>query len=187
MVLLGYPEYREHARHWGARILSMQKPDGSFAWSDFQFRNIIGLERAWLLTGDERFKQGFERALATIEYRPDGLYWKGAPAGGDFVGALPTAIFGSLGRTKELAQVLKLRANYINDEGFQACSDLNPYMLGFSLRALELARQPRKQVGLREFVRYDEKNVQVLAAPTCYAVNLHNPVAKAVSFPLPDN
>jgi hypothetical protein len=189
MVLLGYQDYRAYAAQLGDRILAQQAPDGSFTWLNFQFRNMIGLWRAWKLTGERRFLQGFQRALKTLAFRDGVLYWKDRPVtvGDDFTGALPVAIYGALGDYEALQAVLKARKAYVDDRGFQACSDLNPYMLGFSLRAQPASASLAKKllVPLGSCVRYSKEGAVLLARPSCYFVNSHTPLAENLGLGLP--
>ena len=183
--LLGHTEFDPWARTWADRILAMQKPDGSWEWLNFQMRNMIALLRAYDLLGDKRYLDAYNRAVATLEYRDGGLYWKGKlDQGEDFQGATPFACFGHTGRVDLARQALAAKLNYIDDRGFFACSDLNPYMLGFSAKGLGIKPQPKLILGLTDFARYDMSGTERLAFPTAYVVNPHHPLARAIDFPL---
>jgi hypothetical protein len=183
---LGHPEYLVWTRRWADRILEMQQADGSFPWLNFQLRCMAALLRAQEMTGDPKYRSAFDRALATVEYRSDGLYWKGAQQqDDDFAGALPFAIFGHLGERDLAQKALDSRIHFIDDRGFQACSDLNPYMLGFSAAGLKLTAHPDMVLGLSEFVDYDGRTVRRVSSPTAYVVNPYHPMSKEIDFALP--
>jgi hypothetical protein len=183
---LGHREFLPQLGVWGRRILSMQAADGSYAWLDFQFRMMVALRKLFDETGDERYRAAFDRALATIEYRDDRLFWKGQPqTAGDFAGALPFAIYAHLGRREAAATVLRARAGYIDDRGFQACSDLNPYMLGFAFAGWRAPTTPPIRLGLSQFAIYGVGMTAVTNWPTAYVVNPWHPFAEAVTFKLP--
>ncbi len=185
MHLLGHTEYDRWARTWADRIVSMQNPDGSWAWLNFQLRNMIALLRAYDLLGDRRYLDAYDRGAATLTYRDGNLYWKGSlDQGDDFEGATPFACFGHTARLDLAREAIDARLNYIDDRGFFACSDLNPYMLGFSAKGLGLRTGPKLILGLTDFARYDASVIEKLAFPTAYVVNPHHPMARAIDFPL---
>ena len=183
---LGHPEYLPWVKIWADRILEMQQPDGTFAWLNYQFRCMAALLKAYEITGDHRYRDAFDKALKTLEYRDNKLYWKGsAQQEEDFAGALPFALYGHLG-LREMAQTaLDTRAGFIDDRGFQACSDLNPYMLGFSATGLTKPLNPPLVLGLKEFVRTDAGKVSVVRRSTAYVVNPYHPMSSEVDFKLP--
>jgi len=183
--LMGHTEYDQWARTWADRILQMQAEDGSWAWLNFQLRNMIALLRAHNLLGDHRYRQAFDRALATLDCRTDGLYWQGKlDRHDDFAGAGPFAIYGHIGDVGAAQQILRLRAAYVDDQGFFGCSDLNPYMLGFSAKGLGIVREPKLVLGLTEFAQYGAGGVRRVARPTAYVVNPYHPMSLSVGPPM---
>jgi hypothetical protein len=183
--LLGHTEFDPWARKWADRILSWQATDGSWSWLNFQLRNMIAMLRAYDLLGDRRYLDAYDRAAATLQYRDGNLYWKGnLDQGDDFYGATTFACFGHTGRLDLAREALDARKNYVDDRGFFACSDLNPYMLGFAAKGLGLKPGPKLILGLGDFARYDTTVVEKLAFPTAYVVNPHHPMARAIDFPL---
>ena len=86
---------------------------------------------------------------------------------------------------KDMAQkALDARFRYIDDRGFVACSDLNPYMLGLAAKGLGMPVEPKQVLGLTDFLLYDFKGVRKQNMPTSYIVNLHHPLAKTADFKL---
>lgn len=182
--LLGYTEFDEWARIWADRMLASQNPDGSWRWLNFQLRCMEGLMRAYELLGDQKYLDAVNLGLKTLEYKDNNLYWKGNVSRDDFCGATTYALFGNLG-IKDLAQkALDARKHYIDDRGFFACSDLNPYMLGFAAAGLDMPKEPKQIVGLTESIIYNYDGVKVQNMPTCYVVNQHHPLADTFNFKL---
>lgn len=183
--LIGHPEFDQWARTWADRILSMQKPDGSWTWLNFQMRCMEGLLRAYELLGDQKYLDSVNLGLKTLNYKDNNLYWKGeVDYYDDFGGATTYAIFGNLGMKDMAQKALDARLRYIDDRGFVACSDLNPYMLGISAAGLGLPKEPKQILGLTDSIIYDSKGVRKQKKPTCYVVNPHHPLAKSIDFKL---
>lgn len=183
---LGHPEYLPWVKTWADRILEMQQQDGTFAWLNFQFRCMAALLKADEITGDHRYRAAFDKALATISYRDNKLFWKGSvQQEEDFAGALPFALYGHLG-LRELAQAsLDARSGFIDDRGFQACSDLNPYMLGFSAAGLLKPLNHPLILGLKDFVQNVNGQFVATRFPSAYVVNPYHPMSLDVDFELP--
>lgn len=185
MLLLGHLEYRSAALQWGDRMLADQAEDGSWPWLNFQLRNMIALIRVERLTLEPRFNAALAKALSTLEWRDEGLFWKGQPGGlDDFTGALPVAIYGALGRFELAQRSMDSNTNYIDDRGFSACSDLNPYMLGISLGSASLPTEPKLKLGLGQFAGYNEERAWLLEGPSCYVVTAYQPLDAQVTLPL---
>jgi hypothetical protein len=186
LAALGHPEFLDQTAVWGQRILAMQRPDGSYQWLDQQFRMMIALLKLADNTGDARYRAAFDRAAATVSYRDDRLYWKGqAQSAGDFAGALPFGIDAHLGQRQAAATVLRSRAGLIDDRGFQACSDLNPYMLGFAFAGWGQRSEKQVRLSLTEFATYSLGPTAGREWPTAYVVNPWQPFGMAVGYPLP--
>lgn len=186
MRLLGHPEYDCWARIWADRLVTMQTADGSWPWLNYQVRCMIALTRAWRMLGDQRYRAALDRALTTLEYRDNVLYWKGKREEyDDFAGAGTMGVFAANGKRNLAVQALQARKAYVDDRGFSACSDLNPYMLGFSARGLRLRSSPTMVLGLTDFAWYDGRTRKRLSLPTAYVVNPHHPIARRVRFLLP--
>ena len=182
---LGHREWLPWLDTWGQRILAMQQPDGSYPWLDQQLRMMAALLKLHESTGQQRYRDAFDRALATVGYQGGRLIWKGEPReAGDFAGALTTGIFGRLGRLDRVREVLAARAGYIDDRGFQACSDLNPYMIGFAGGPDRPARPPLV-LDLTHFALPGPDGPRAADWPTCYAINPHHPWAETIHSPLP--
>lgn len=182
---LGYTEFDEWARIWADRMMSMRLEDGSWAWLNFQLRCMEGLLRAYELLGDEKYLDAVKTALKTIEYKDNNLYWKGnVDYYDDFGGATTYAIFGFLGMKDMAQKALDARFRYIDDRGFVACSDLNPYMLGLAAKGLGMPSEPKHVLGLTDFLLYDFNGIRKQDMPTSYIVNPHHPLSKTADFRL---
>lgn len=182
---LGHREWLPWLTVWGERILAMQQPDGSYPWLDQQLRMMSALLKLADSTGEPRYRAAYDRALATVGYREGRLVWKGVPQeAGDFVGALTTAIYGRTGRLDRVREALAARSAYIDDRGYQACSDLNPYMLGFAAGLSKPAAKPLV-LDLTHFAGPGADGPHEVDWPTAYVVNPHHPFAAAVRFELP--
>lgn len=179
MVKMGFEEYRQQAEVWGDRILSMQAGDGTFTWLDFQVRNMEALLRAYEITGKERFLEGFNKALQTLEYTEDGVRWKGnlvAFGSYPFWGGVDLTFLPYLGRMDVVDLFLSKTYTYVGDAGIFFCvSDINPYYLGYSLKHLNLQHDKKYVLSMNEFALYDESSVEILHAPTITAPNPHYP------------
>ena len=175
--LLGYTKYDVWARKWADRLIKSQSEDGSWLWFDYQWLCMIGMLRAYDITGDAKYIDAYRKALSTIEYRDSSLYWKGNPVKDDaFSGATAFAGSGYMGDKKMAEDALKFNSHFIDDTAF-GC-DLNPYMLGFSARRLDFKKQPKLILGIDEFVEYTDTIVRKLDRPTAYIVNPNHPFAK---------
>lgn len=182
---LGYTEFDEWARIWADRMMSMRHEDGSWEWLNFQLRCMEGLLRSYELLGDTKYLDAVNTALKTIEYKDNNLYWKGkVDYYDDFGGATTYAIFGFLGMKDMAQKALDARFRYIDDRGFVACSDLNPYMLGLAANGLGMPAEPKQVLGLTDFLLYDYNGVRKQNMPTSYIVNPHHPLAKTANFKL---
>ncbi|MHB0998674.1 MAG: hypothetical protein ACYC27_05455 [Armatimonadota bacterium] len=180
--LLGYKEYDVWARKWADRLIRNQSEDGSWLWFDYQWLCMIGMLRAYDITRDAKYMDAYNKALATIEYRDSPLYWKGKPVSDDgFAGATAFAGAGYLGDMKMAQDAIDFNSNFINDAAF-GC-DLNPYMLGFSARMMNLKKQPKLILDIDEFAEYTGTTVRKLDRPTAYIVNPNHPFAKKISAP----
>ena len=93
-------------------------------------------------------------------------------------------MFGRLGDRAMAQTVLTFHSGFIDDRGICACSDLNPYMLGFSARGLNIPTQPKIVLGMTEFAEYGGETARPLDRPTAYVVNPHHPIARDIDFPL---
>jgi hypothetical protein len=184
--LMGFDEFDAPAREWAEAILEMRLEDGTWRWLNFQYRCLLGLQHAVAFLDDtERFRTAIAAGLQSIDYGDDGCRWRGELMGeDDFVGALALGVFGHSGDWGKVESALAQRRAYIDDCGFQACSDLNPYMLGWSVAGLGLDAAPKLILELDEFAVYGEgRHPTKTGVPSAYVVNPHHPCCADVRFP----
>lgn len=186
MKLLGYDEFDKWAKIWADRILAVQKEDGSWVWLNWQLRNMTGLLHAYELLGDEKYLKAVEKGLTTIKYENGNLFWNGEiNYYDDFSGALTINLYGYLNDLLNAQNSIDARLRYINDGGYSACSDLNPYMLGMSAKGMNLSQSPIKNIlGLKDSVIYDKDKIISNTEPTAHFINLHHPITSDITFKL---
>ncbi len=160
MVMAGEEpdKYRALASKWADRIVADQAPDGTYTWLDG--RNPVATLIAYDITGNEKYLQSARRWIESVEYTAYGVIYRGrlyeSPA---FNGACDLILMNRFGYDDPLATVLALEREYVDDTGFFACSDINPYYLGYSLADLmEVGYAPdrlKTVLSLGQYVTYE--------------------------------
>lgn len=177
MVLMGKdPEaYRTLAAKWADRIVAEQAEDGTYAWLDS--RNPIATLTAYDITGNERYLEAARRFLEACEYTDKGVLYKGQLyEGPSFNGAGDLILMNRFGYDDPLGTVLMLEGNRIDDAGFFACFDINPYYLGYSLTDLMEVRygsdRLKRILSLGQYVMYTaDGGYTVSDCPNVYVDN----------------
>jgi hypothetical protein len=176
-------EYDAWVRKWADRDLA-RCPEGWAAppWSDTALRAVRGWHTAWLITGDQRYRDAVSRAMAQFDLpaeKPyDAFVWKEGRNVWNGYGCTGAAML--LGQWAQLRDPRAERMvsgagkGFMSDFGFVpyltwTCDDLLPYYVGYSLPAVfgpSGYPGPRKRLGLQDFVAYDAAgNVRKVAPP----------------------
>lgn len=160
-------DYDHWARVWADREL-LRRPPGwkSAPWSDTALRAAQTWYYAWLITGDGKYKQVLDEAMAEFSLpatQPhDGFDWRGkfwAYDGYDCTGAaMLLGAWGEFRDPRAETMVSQAGPRYFNDFGFTpyrtwTCDDLLPYYVGYSLRSVYPDRQG---LGKPRVLRADE-------------------------------
>ena len=185
--LIGHSEFNSWAKEWADRCVAAQKEDGSWIWLNWQLRIMSGLLHAYELLGDEKYLESVKKGMETLSYDENtDLVWQGeVDYYNDFSGALTINLFGYFGDLKNSQKTIDSRLRYIDDGGYSACSDLNPYMLGLSAKGMNLKTSEKKIIlGLKDSVIYDKDRIVTGIEPTAVFVNPHHPLAKDITFKL---
>lgn len=176
-------DYDHWARVWADREFPRRAPGWKTApWSDTALRAVQTWYYAWLITGDDKYRQARDEAMAQFSLgaaRPlDGFDWHGKPCpfdGYDCTGAaMLLGAWGEFGDPRARAFVTGAGPRYFNDFGFApyrtwTCDDLLPYYVGYSLRSVYPDRKglgrPRV-LAAEEYASYDEAGrVSLVARP----------------------
>lgn len=179
-------KYTEDLELAAKRMLSSQSgydgkgwPDG---WTHFNCTKSIWL--AYDATGNEEYRQAFERALSVYTIDQNGIYRYGkkmdAPGGFEtYFGSMPMGVWGMAGKLDWANQLLELNVpsepgaktmakDLWHDDGNGPWSqdDANPEYVGLSLRGLSIPQDPKHIISVGSFPIYDEKgNVRLEREP----------------------
>lgn len=160
-------DYDHWARVWADRELPRRPPGWRSApWSDTALRAVQTWHYAWLMTGDAKYQQLRDEAMAefSLPAKPpyDGFEWRGkfwAFDGYDCTGsAMLLGAWGEFGDPRAETVVTGAGPRYFNDFGFApyrtwTADDLLPYYVGYSLRSVY---PDRKGLGRPRVLRADE-------------------------------
>ena len=177
MVLMGEDEatYRRLAAKWADRIVADQAADGSYTW--LESRNPIATLTAYDITGNEKYLTAARRWLGANEYTEDGVIYRGKLyEETSFTGTGDLILMNRFGYEDALETILAIEEGNIDDSGFFACSDINPYFLGYSLQDLMNVSydvsEKKTKVGLGYYVMYDaDGNYTISDCPNVYVNN----------------
>ncbi len=167
----GAIDYAKWARVWADREIR-RSPPGMLAppWSDTALRAIKGLRYAWMITGDEKYRDVHDQALAQWDLPParpiDAFVWRGNRAPFDGYDCTAAAMllgeWGQAGDARAEAMVREAGERYMCDLGFTplrtwTCDDLLPYYVGYSLPAVfgGAWKGERTNLKLGEYAAYD--------------------------------
>lgn len=193
LVRAGNSGYGTQLQTWGDRILADQDATlKTWMWYDLQTRNMIALLRAYESSGLSKYLTGYTNARNAMTYSSTGVNvrLKGQPSAQTFGPALPlmggadVGFLGHQGDWTALGNVGSIETNYYNDSGIWNTSDLNPYYVGFSLKASNLVANftdKRHQLKLDEYAKYDANGITILHAPTAYMNQPDVPAVKATT------
>ena len=177
MVLMGedVPTYKALAAKWADRIVSGQNADGSYTW--LESRNPIATLTAYDITGNEKYLTAARRWLESNKYTDEGVIYRGElHSETSFTGTGDLILMNRFGYDDPLGTILKIEGTNIDDAGFFACSDINPYYLGYSLADLMNVKydinDKKTQIPLGRYVMYDaDGNFTTTDCPYVYVNN----------------
>lgn len=160
------------------RLLSKEGGYDGKAWGD-GWTHFCTMRTVWLAyeaTGNEAYREAYERAMDVYTIDAKGVYRYGEPlkAPGGFevyAGSLPMGVWGHWGLKDRVDQLINLQvpngwhnpdipvADLWNDAGAGPWSqdDAQPEMVGFMLRGYELPKEPKRVLPTGAFSMLDEK------------------------------
>lgn len=172
---MGYEdEFVLVADYYGQYVLREQQEDGTFYW--FDARAPLTLQVAYEATGYPDYLDAYQRYLSTITFEDEYMVYKETKYTGSFSGAGELSHLGYIGNTELIAKVMQYSQENMDDTGVFACSDLNPYFLGWSLQGVMKVQydleDKKTVIGKGQYALYDaDGNVEILDYPTAYVNN----------------
>jgi len=168
--------YGRWAQVWADRYLSRCPPGWKTPpWSDTALRAIQSWRCAWLITGDEKYRQAMDEGMLQFSLSDDrpieGFMMNGQARpfdGYDCTGAnMLLGEWGHRGDARAQTMVAQAADKYFCDLGFipyrtWTCDDLLPYYVGYSLPGVYPKRQGLGRpvaLALDEYVAYDHAGV----------------------------
>lgn len=167
--------FKTLAAKWADRIVSGQNADGSYTW--LESRNPIATLTAYDITGNEKYLTAARRWLEANEYTDEGVIYRGQLySETSFTGTGDLILMNRFGYDDPLGIILAIEGSNIDDSGFFACSDINPYYLGYSLADLMNVEydieEKKAQIPLGQYVMYDaDGHYTVTDCPSVYVNN----------------
>lgn len=179
LVKLGHEEYKDVARYWADLVVADQEPTGAFYW--FDARAVLTVQRAYDITGDQKYLDSVNKYRQSIVYSPTTIIYKGTSYKQHiiFEGAGEFSWLGHAGDMENLEMMYAFAETVCDDTGVFDCSDLNPYFLGWSLKGVmkkQYSDSDMKQVLKKgEFALYKaDGSFTLLDYPTAYMNNPSN-------------
>ncbi len=163
------------AEKWANRNADSMGTAEEAAW--LETRNPVSMLKAYDLTGKEKYRDAAYRYYSRCNYTPEGvIYGSTTFENCSFTGAGDLILMAAFGYENPLEVIMQIEHGRIDDTGFFACSDLNPYYLGYSLKFTMNrtydAAEKKQILKLGEYCYYDaEGNVTKLTSPTSYINN----------------
>ena len=169
---------------WADRLMKRCR-DGSGVtpWPETTLRNMLGMKYAYEITGNKKYQEAYKKTRGTFKVGddPESYYWKGKRC--SMSGASPTTMFFQvLGHEggPDVQKFIDQAGDYFRDFGYvgsksklkglaYGCSDMPPYVFGYSAKGLNIKTDKKIFLNLNEFVEYDANgNVTIIDKPLAY-------------------
>ena len=174
--LMGYNEFISVAGYYGQFVLNNQNADGTFYY--FDARNVLTLQLVYEMIDLSAYRDAIERYRAAVTYTDDHIEYKGETLRQHLFlyGAADLGYLGHMGDAEAIEHVMRISAESYDDAGVFACSDINPYFLGWSLKGMMKvsydAEEKKAIVKKGQAALYDaDGNFEILDYPTSYMNN----------------
>lgn len=176
LIQAGNTSYTSQLRTWADQIISEQAADGTWPWYDLQTRNMVALLKAYRSTQDSKYLNAYNKARSSMTYSNTGVGWKGTTVTASLPlhGGADLGFLGYMGDWTAISQLSSIQDHYFNDSGIWNCSDINPYFVGFSLRACNLVPNQtgqRVKLTMNQFATYWQNTYTISRYPTHYINN----------------